>query len=118
AASQNLLEDERCLLAQRTPRSGQRVEYDGSVVILGDVNPGAAVVSTGHVVVMGALRGVVRAGAVGDVPARVTSLRLQPTQLRIAQYLSRPPDGHQPHPTGPEMALVVDERIQIEQYVP
>lgn len=112
------VEDEPCLLAQRTLRSGQRLEFDGSVVILGDVNPGAVVVATGHVIVMGALRGVVHAGARGDVTARVIALRLNPTQLRIAQYISRPPDGHEPHPTGPEMALVVDDRIQIEQYVP
>ncbi len=112
------LDDERCLLAQRTLRSGQRLEFDGSIVVLGDVNPGAVVVSSGHVIVMGSLRGVVHAGAKGDTDARVIALRLQPTQLRIAQYISRPPDGHQPHPTGPEVALVVDDRIQIEQYVP
>lgn len=112
------LEDEPCLLAERTLRSGQRLEFDGSVVILGDVNPGAVVVATGHIIVMGALRGVVHAGARGDARARVIALRLHPTQLRIAQFISRPPDGHQPHPTGPEMALVVDDRIQIEQYVP
>lgn len=112
------MEDEPCLFVQRTLRSGQRLEFDGSVVILGDVNPGAVVVATGHVIVMGALRGVVHAGARGDVSARVIALRLQPTQLRIAQYISRPPDGHEPHPTGPEMALVVDDRIQIEQFAP
>ena len=109
---------EPCLLVRRTLRSGQRLEYDGSVVILGDVNPGAVVVCTGHVVVMGALRGVVHAGARGDTDARVIALRLQPTQLRIAHYISRPPDDQMPSPTGPEVALVQDERIQIEAYVP
>lgn len=118
AASQADALDEACLLAERTLRSGQRLEFDGSVVILGDVNPGAVVIATGHVVVLGALRGMVHAGAGGDTAARVIALRLHPTQLRIAQYISRPPDGHQPHPTGPEMALVADDRIQIEQYVP
>jgi len=109
---------EPCLLVRRTLRSGQRLEFDGSVVILGDVNPGAVVVCTGHVVVMGALRGVVHAGAAGDTDARVVALRLQPTQLRIAHYISRPPDDQQPSPSGPEVALVQDERIQIEAYVP
>ncbi|HEY8418265.1 MAG TPA: septum site-determining protein MinC [Limnochordales bacterium] len=109
---------EPCLLVRRTLRSGQRLEYDGSVVILGDVNPGAVVVCTGHVVVMGALRGVVHAGARGDTDARVIALRLEPTQLRIAHYISRPPDDQVPSPNGPEVALVQDERIQIEAYVP
>jgi len=112
------LEDEPCLLVRRTLRSGQRLEFDGSVVIVGDVNPGAVVVASGDVIVVGALRGVVHAGARGNVNARVIALRLNPTQLRIAQYISRPPDGQEPHPTGPEMALVVDERIQIEQFEP
>lgn len=111
-------DDEPCLLVRRTLRSGQRLEFDGSVVVLGDVNPGAVVVAAGHVIVVGALRGVVHAGARGDVTARVIALRLNPTQLRIAQYISRPPDGQEPHPTGPEMALVVDDRIQIEQFEP
>jgi len=109
---------EPCLLVRRTLRSGQRLQFDGSVVILGDVNPGAEVVCTGHVVVMGALRGVVHAGARGDMDARVIALRLQPTQLRIAHLISRPPDEQMPSPSGPEVALVQDERIQIEAYVP
>jgi len=109
---------EPCLLVRRTLRSGQRLEFDGSVVILGDVNPGAVVVCTGDVIVMGALRGVVHAGARGNTDARVIALRLQPTQLRIAHYISRSPDGQMPGPSGPEVALVQDERIQIEAYVP
>ncbi len=109
---------EPCLLVRRTLRSGQRLEFDGSVVVLGDINPGAVVVASGNVVVFGSLRGVVHAGARGDTDARVIALRLQPTQLRIAHLISRSPDGQVPGPSGPEMALVQDERIQIEAYVP
>ncbi|MBO8141852.1 MAG: septum site-determining protein MinC [Firmicutes bacterium] len=110
--------DEPCLLVRRTLRSGQRLEFDGSVVVLGDVNPGAVIVCSGHAVVMGSLRGVVHAGARGDTRARVIAWRLQPTQLRIAHYISRPPDGEEPSPRGPEMALVHGERIEIEEFVP
>lgn len=107
-----------CLLVERTLRSGQRIQYDGSVVVLGDVNPGADIIATGNVIVMGSLRGMVHAGARGDTDARVVALRLHPTQLRIAHYISRPPDGEQAEPGGPETALIKDEHIQIEQFEP
>lgn len=107
-----------CLLVERTLRSGQRVQFDGSVVVLGDVNPGADIIATGNVIVMGSLRGMVHAGARGDTDSRVVALRLHPTQLRIAHYISRPPDDDLPQPGGPEMALIKDEHIQIEQFEP
>lgn len=107
-----------CLLVERTLRSGQRVEFDGSVVVLGDVNPGADVVATGSVVVLGTLRGMVHAGAGGNSAARVVALRLHPTQLRIAHYISRPPDGEPPQVDGPEVALISGEHIQIERFEP
>ncbi|MHB1043636.1 MAG: septum site-determining protein MinC [Eubacteriales bacterium] len=85
--------DENTILVQRTLRSGQSIRYSGNVVILGDVNPGAEVVATGNVIVMGALRGVVHAGANGDEKAVVMAFRLKPTQLRIANHITRPPDN-------------------------
>lgn len=115
---QQELRGKSCLLVERTLRSGQRIQYDGSVVVLGDVNPGADIIATGNVIVMGSLRGMVHAGARGDVEARVVALRLHPTQLRIAHYISRPPDDDVSEPGGPEVALIKDERIQIEQFEP
>ncbi len=56
------------LLHKKTLRSGQRIDHDGNVVILGDVNPGAVVTCTGDIVVMGTLRGV--AGLVGYLTTR------------------------------------------------
>ena len=49
-----------------TLRSGQVLECDSSVVILGDVNPGAKIISTGNVIVLGSLKGIVYAGIAGD----------------------------------------------------
>lgn len=109
---------DQTLLVRRTLRSGQRIDFDGNVVVLGDVNPGAVVRSTGDIVVCGALRGMAHAGAAGDVGAVVLAFRLEPTQLRIAQYISRAPDGEVARPQGPEIAFVRDEMIQIEAYVP
>ena len=45
-------------------RSGQKLETEGSLVILGDVNSGAEVVASDNIVVLGALRGLAHAGAI------------------------------------------------------
>ncbi|MEX2355999.1 MAG: septum site-determining protein MinC [Thermaerobacterales bacterium] len=80
-------------LLRRTIRSGQRVAYQGSVVILGDVNPGAEIIATGDIVVVGALRGLAHAGARGHTGAVVAALDLRPVQLRIGSFLGRGPEG-------------------------
>ncbi len=108
--------DENTILVQRTLRSGQSLQFDGNVVILGDVNPGAEVVATGNVVVMGSLRGVVHAGAGGDSNAAVYAFRLQPTQLRIANYITRAPDGEENVSTTPEVARIRDGVVVIEAF--
>ena len=54
-----------------TLRSGQILESEGSVVILGDVNPGARVIALGNVIVLGALKGTAYAGIAGNESAFV-----------------------------------------------
>lgn len=110
------LVDENTILVQRTLRSGQSVHYNGNVVILGDVNPGAEVAATGNIIVMGALRGVVHAGANGDETAVVTAFRLNPTQLRIANHITRPPDNETVDLELPEIARIKDGVVTIEAY--
>ena len=110
--------EEPTLLIKRTLRSGQRVDFAGNVVIMGDVNAGAVVTCTGDIVVLGSLRGLAHAGAEGNDDAVVMAFRLEPTQLRISQYISRPPDEGGPRPAGPEVARVRNGVIQIEAYVP
>jgi len=102
-----------------TVRSGTLVSYDGNVVVLGDVNPGGEVVAAGNVVVMGSLRGMVHAGADGNKEAIVAALSLQPTQLRIADVITRPPDSSQPRQGFlPEIAFVKDDMVYIETFLP
>lgn len=85
--------DLKTVLWRRTLRSGQQIAFDGNVVVLGDVNPGAEVIAGGDIIVMGALRGLAHAGAKGRSDAVVVALDLQPTQLRIGHRLGRPPEG-------------------------
>lgn len=110
--------DEATLYLRRTLRSGQRVDYQGNVVIMGDVNAGAMVTCTGDIIVLGSLRGLAHAGAEGNEKAIVMAFRLEPTQLRIAHHISRAPDEAGPRPDGPEVARVKNDMILIEAYVP
>lgn len=72
-----------------TLRAGQVLEMETSVVILGDVNPGASVVSKGNIVVLGSCRGSVYAGAAGNRECFVAALIMKPNQVRIADKLAR-----------------------------
>lgn len=100
-----------------TVRSGQRIYYPGNVVILGDVNPGAQIVALGNIIVMGSLRGIAHAGANGNREALVAAIYLDPTQLRIADLITRPPDGEYEKPKIPELARIKMNAIHIEPYL-
>ncbi len=69
---------------QTSLRSGQREEYSGSLVIIGDVNSGAEVVAGGNITIVGTLRGVAHAGANGNIKAIITANLVEETQIRIA----------------------------------
>lgn len=108
--------EENTILIRRTLRSGQKFYYNGNVVVMGDVNPGAEVVASGNVIVMGQMRGMVHAGAEGDESAVVMAFRLMPTQLRIANHITRPPDEELPEHPVPEIARIKNGVVTIENY--
>ncbi len=99
-----------------TLRSGQAVEHPHNLVILGDVNPGAEVRAGGNILVFGKLMGLVHAGVKGDESAEIVALKLDPTQIRIAGKISRPPEDEE-DVTGfnPEKAVIEEERIIVEK---
>lgn len=102
-----------------TVRSGQRIAFDGNVVVLGDVNPGGVIEAAGNVVVMGLLRGVVHAGSDGNKEAIVAALGLNPTQLRIGDIITRSPDESVTSPNLiPELAYVKDDILYVERFLP
>lgn len=97
-----------------TIRSGQKIEYNGNIVILGDINPGGEVVASGNIIVMGIVRGLVHAGKNGNRNAIIVGFRLQPIQIRIADIMSRSPDIVE-KPVYPEYAYIKDNMIFIEK---
>lgn len=68
-------------------RSGQKMETEGSLVILGDVNSGAEVMASDNIVVLGALRGLAHAGAKGNKQAIISAGLLDTVQIRIANVI-------------------------------
>ncbi|MCB2202750.1 septum site-determining protein MinC [bacterium] len=109
-----VLAGEAAVMIHRTMRSGFKVAYQGHVVVLGDVNPGAEIVASGSVVVWGRLRGTVHAGAEGDESAVICALDLSPMQLRIAAHVATAPqDNEKPQP---EVAGVKNDQIIAEPW--
>lgn len=102
---------------QGTLRSGDHRQVEGALLVLGDVNAGAQIRATGHVLVWGRLRGTVHAGCMGDRAASIVALHLHPLQLRIADQVARGPA--EPPPSGlAERAHLVNGRIQIDPAEP
>lgn len=102
-----------------TVRSGQIIQYEGNIVVLGDVNPGGIIEAKGNIVVLGTLRGVAHAGCDGNRDAIVSAYDLQPTQLRIADLIARSPDGEVIKSSRwPEIAKIEGDEVVIETYLP
>jgi len=107
-------------------RSGHRLWRKENILVLGDINPGAEVISEGDILVWGRLRGIVQAGAGGNKRAIVAALDLEPTQLRIADAVTLGPDPKSGQPgrffwrrsqhKRPEIARIVDESIILEEW--
>ena len=65
-------------------RCGQKLEFEGILVILGDVNNGAEVIAGENIVVLGILRGLAHAGAKGNTKAIIAANLIESPQIRIA----------------------------------
>ena len=104
------------LFLRRTVRSGQAIHHPSTVIVLGDVNPGAEIVAGGDIIVWGVLRGMVHAGYPDNEQALVCALQLAPVQLRVAHLLSRPPEGMDVQQL-PEVATIRNGRIVVETWL-
>ena len=78
---------------KQTLRSGQVINYEGNVVIIGDCHPGCEITAFGDITVWGILSGIAHAGSGGNQKARVRALKMNAIQLRIANCYSRRPDS-------------------------
>ena len=103
------------MYVQMTLRSGSEIRHDGSVIVMGDMNPGSSVIADGDILVWGKLRGTVHAGAGGNAGSVVMATQMQPSQIRIADFVARGP-SNVPAQFFPEVAYVTPQgKISITQ---
>ncbi|MEQ8153762.1 MAG: septum site-determining protein MinC [Clostridiaceae bacterium] len=113
----NGINEGRTRFIRKTIRSGQRIDYMGNLVIVGDVNPGSEIYAAGNIVVMGKIRGQVHAGTTGNTKAFITAFLLEPELLQIGDVITvSPEDGEKPK--YPEVARLKDGTIIVEPYLP
>lgn len=101
----------RFSLEVRNVRNGQVINFDGDLLLLGDVNPGAIITSTGSIFVLGHLRGIAHAGVNGDKQAIIAAASLEPTQLRITDVISRPGEEWAEQKGTTEFAYLEDDKM-------
>jgi len=92
-------------------RSGQRLQYNGSIVIVGDVNSGAEVTVSGNIAILGALRGIAHAGATGNLKAVISAMEINTPQIRISNIVK---EMEQEAYLERKIAMVKEGKIIIE----
>lgn len=98
-----------------TLRSGQILESEGDVIVLGDVNPGAKVVAARNAVILGCLKGTVYAGMNTEESSFVVAMSMNPMQIRIGEHIARSDESMQFIENEPQIAFVEDGNIYIEK---
>ena len=104
------------ILHEGTVRSGERISSNGNLCIIGDVNPGAIVSAKKNIYVWGKLLGIAFAGKSGNKNASITSLYLNPLQLRIADVIAIGPKD-KPKNCYPEIAVIDKQTIIIKPHI-
>jgi septum site-determining protein MinC len=103
---------EDALYLEMTVRSGVEIRHPGTVILLGDLNPGGIVIADGDIIIWGRLRGIAHAGAGGNSECLIMALQMEPTQLRIADAVARAPEKP-PMQFSPEVAHITPQGIRI-----
>lgn len=107
------------LYINQTLRSGQTVNYEGNILIIGDAHPGSEIIAEGDITVWGILGGIAHAGAKGNISSKVRALKLNAIQLRIAGLYARRNDTlnvpyvQKSNEFTPEEAQIEDGKIVI-----
>lgn len=122
-ALQKLSEHQRALdnagqFYKGTLKDGQIIETENSIIILGDVYPGASVYSSKDIIIIGGLFGQAFAGGNGDPGHFVIALEMSPEKLKIGDFKYKTSEKQSKWPIKPriqpKIAYVVDGRVMME----
>ncbi|MDC3415668.1 septum site-determining protein MinC [Aquibacillus salsiterrae] len=105
-------EDTEIKAITKIVRSGQVIEVKGDMLLIGDVNPGGKIIASGNIFILGSLRGVAHAGFYGNRDAVIVASYMEPSQLRIADMISRSPD-YDSEGVYMECGLIDEEKSKI-----
>lgn len=101
-----------------TLRNGQILETESSIVVLGDVYPGSAIISTKDIVILGGLFGKAYAGGCGNEGHFVVALEMSPEKLKIGDFKYKNNDKQIKWPIKqkiqPKIAYVKNNRVVME----
>lgn len=92
-------------------RSGQKLEIEGSLVVLGDINSGAEIVASENIVILGSLRGLAHAGAKGNKQAIIAAGLVETVQIRIANIVKEINRDEEPMHKQSYISIVEDKII-------
>ncbi len=101
-----------------TLRNGQVLETESSIVVLGDVYPGSAIISARDIIVLGGLFGEAYAGGNGSSAHYVVALEMSPEKLKIGDFKYHSKDkaskwSIRPK-VQPKIAYVKDKRVVLD----
>ena len=99
-----------------TIRSGNKISSNGNLIIIGDVNPGAQISAKKNIYVWGKLCGIAYAGKDGNNTSSISSLYLNPVQLRINNTIAIGPQ-EKPNSIHPEIAILQKGEIVIKPFI-
>lgn len=95
-------------------RSGQRVESEGSLVVIGDVNGGAEIIAGENIVVLGILRGLAHAGAKGNKEAIIAANKIESPQIRISNIVKEIVKNDEDYNITKTYAYIENDEIILE----
>ncbi len=93
------------------------LETENSIIVLGDVHPGCAVISSKNIIILGGLYGEAYAGGNGQDGSYVVALEMAPERLKIGDFKYKPNNkskwGIRPK-VQPKIAYVKNSKIVFE----
>ncbi len=101
-----------------TLKNGQVLETESSIVILGDVYPGSAIISARDIIILGGLYGEAYAGGNGSNGHYVAALEMSPERLKIGDFKYKTKEKNSKWSikpkVQPKIAYVRDNRVVLE----
>lgn len=96
------------------------LETENSIIVLGDIHPGSAVISARNIIILGGLYGEAYAGGNGREGAYIAALEMEPERIKIGDFKYKPSTkktkwGIQSR-VRPKIAYVKNDRIIFEAF--